>query len=99
MGTHSYIVCGKGNPESFNSCSHGAGRIVGRKEAKRTLNLEEEQKKMEGIVYGLHTEKELDEALGAYKDINVVKKNQQDLVDVVVELSPLGGIKGWRISG
>jgi tRNA-splicing ligase RtcB len=94
MGTHSYIVCGKGNPESFSSCSHGAGRAMGRKEAKRTLVLEDEQKKMEGIVHGLRTEKELDEAPGAYKNIDVVMHNQQDLVDVMVELTPLGVIKG-----
>ena len=44
QGTKSYIIKGKGNPESFNSCSHGAGRKMGRKEASRTLNLEEEIK-------------------------------------------------------
>ena len=94
MGTHSYIVEGLGNPESFMSCSHGAGRAMGRKEAKRVLNLEDEQKKMEGIVHGLRTDKELDEAPGAYKDIDVVMENQKDLAKIVVELSPLGVIKG-----
>lgn len=96
QGTHSYIVKGKGNPESFESCSHGAGRRMGRKEACRTLNLEEEQKKLndQGIVHGIRSIKDLDEASGAYKDIDVVMKNQTDLVDILVELTPMGVIKG-----
>jgi len=94
MGTSSYIVEGLGNPESFMSCSHGAGRAMGRKEAKRTLNLEEEQNKMSGIVHGLRTSNELDEAPGAYKDIDVVMENQKDLVKILVKLTPLGVIKG-----
>ena len=94
MGTKSYIVEGLGNPESFESCSHGAGRRMGRKEATRTLILEDEQKKMDGIVHGLRTQGDLDEAPGAYKDIDVVMKNQSDLVKTVVELTPLAVIKG-----
>lgn len=94
MGTNSYIVKGKGNEESFQSCSHGAGRKMGRKEATRTLNLADEQKKMEGIVHGLRTERELDEAPGSYKDIDAVMDNQKDLVEPVVKLKPLGVIKG-----
>jgi tRNA-splicing ligase RtcB len=94
MGTHSYLVKGLGNPESFESCSHGAGRRMGRKEASRTLNLEEEQKKMEGIVHGLRTVSDLDEAPGAYKDIGDVMAQQRDLVDIEVELTPLAVIKG-----
>jgi tRNA-splicing ligase RtcB len=94
MGAHSYIVEGLGNPESFMSCSHGAGRAMGRKEAKRVLNLEDEQKKMAGIVHGLRVENDLDEAPGAYKNIDVVMNNQSDLVKIVVTLSPLGSIKG-----
>lgn len=96
QGTHSYIVKGKGNPESFESCSHGAGRKMGRKEACRSLNLEEEQKKLndQGIVHGIRSEKDLDEASGAYKDIDVVMKNQTDLVEILVELTPMGVIKG-----
>ena len=94
MGTHSYIVEGLGNPDSFESCSHGAGRRMGRKEAGRVLNLEEEQAKMAGIVNGLRTVKDLDEAPGAYKDIDVVMENQKDLVKKVVELTPLASIKG-----
>jgi tRNA-splicing ligase RtcB (3'-phosphate/5'-hydroxy nucleic acid ligase) len=94
MGTSSYITEGLGNPESFESCSHGAGRRMGRKEAERTLSLEGEQKKMDGIVHGLRTTKELDESPGAYKDIDVVMENQKDLTKIVVKLSPLGSIKG-----
>jgi tRNA-splicing ligase RtcB len=94
MGTPSYIVRGKGNPESFESCSHGAGRTMGRKQAKRTLKLEEEQAKMEGIVGKPRSIADLDEAPGAYKDISKVMKNQEDLVDILVELRPLASIKG-----
>lgn len=96
QGTKSYIVRGKGNPESFNSCSHGAGRKMGRKEAERSLNLEEEVKKLDeqGILHAIRGVKDLDEASGAYKDIDVVMKNQEDLVEVLVELQPLGVIKG-----
>jgi tRNA-splicing ligase RtcB len=67
---------------------------MGRKEAGRVLNLEEEQAKMAGIVNGLRTVKDLDEAPGAYKDIDVVMENQKDLVKKVVELTPLASIKG-----
>ena len=96
QGSKSYIVRGKGNPESFNSCSHGAGRKMGRKEAERTLDLEEEKKKLDdmGVLHAIRGIGDLDEAPGAYKDINEVMKNQEDLVDVLVELTPLGVIKG-----
>jgi tRNA-splicing ligase RtcB len=96
QGTHSYIVRGKGNPDSFESCSHGAGRKMGRKEACRTLNLEEEKKKLDdqGIIHAIRHTNDLDEAAGAYKSIDVVMANQTDLVDVLVELSPMGVIKG-----
>ena len=94
QGTSSYIVEGLGNPESFNSCSHGAGRAMGRKQAKRTLNLEDELKKMEGVVHGIRSTNDLDEAPGSYKDIDVVMENQKDLVKIVTKLKPLGVIKG-----
>jgi len=94
MGSKSYIVEGLGNPESFESCSHGAGRRMGRKQAKRELNLEDEQAKMAGIIHGLRTEKELDEAPGAYKDIDEVMENQKELTKILVELHPLASIKG-----
>jgi tRNA-splicing ligase RtcB len=69
---------------------------MGRKQAERTLDLKEEIRKMDerGIVYGIRSAHELDEAPGAYKDIAEVMKHQSDLVDIWVELSPLGVIKG-----
>ena len=94
MGTKSYIVEGLGNEESFQSCSHGAGRKMGRNQAKKELSLADEQNKMSGIIHGLRTQKELDEAPGAYKDIDVVMENQTDLVKILVELRPLAVIKG-----
>jgi tRNA-splicing ligase RtcB (3'-phosphate/5'-hydroxy nucleic acid ligase) len=96
QGTHSYIVKGLGNPESFNSCSHGAGRKMGRKEAQRSLDLADEIAKMDaqGIIHGIRTIKDLDEASGAYKDVDVVMENQTDLVEIVTKLSPIAVIKG-----
>ena len=94
MGSSSYIVQGLGNPESFESCSHGAGRTLGRGQAKRELNLEEEQAKMAGIVSGLTSVDNLDEAPGSYKDISQVMANQSDLVEILVELRPLANVKG-----
>lgn len=96
QGTKSYIVRGLGNPESFTSCSHGAGRKMGRNEAKKTLNLQDEIKKLDdqGIIHGIRSINELDEASGAYKDIQDVMNNQNDLVEILVELTPLAVIKG-----
>jgi tRNA-splicing ligase RtcB (3'-phosphate/5'-hydroxy nucleic acid ligase) len=101
QGSPSYIVKGLGNRDSFMSCSHGAGRPFGRNEACKTLDLEEENKKMEGIVfdsYGVNTIKgkkypDLQESVGAYKDIDEVMTNQKDLVEIVTSLRPLGSIK------
>lgn len=94
QGTSSYIVKGKGNPESFMSCSHGAGRKMGRKQAQRELNYKDEVKKMEGVLHGMRGQQDLDEAPGSYKDIGIVMENQKDLVDILVELKPLAVIKG-----
>ena len=94
MGTSSYIVEGLGNVQSFMSCSHGAGRRMGRKEAIRTLNLAEEQAKMKGIIGAPRTQDELEEAPGAYKNIEDVMEQQKDLVKINVSLSPLAVIKG-----
>jgi tRNA-splicing ligase RtcB len=94
MGAKSYIVKGLGNPESFESCAHGAGRKMGRKHAIRSLDLETEQAKMQGILHGLRTRSALDEAPGAYKDIDEVMALQRDLVEIMVSLSPLASIKG-----
>jgi tRNA-splicing ligase RtcB len=96
QGTSSYIIRGKGNEESFMSCSHGAGRKMGRKQAERTLNLEEEKKKLDdkGILHAIRGASDLDEASGAYKPIEVVMEEQKDLVDIIVRLEPLAVIKG-----
>lgn len=95
QGTKSYVVEGKGNPESFMSCSHGAGRKMGRKQAQRELDLETEKKKLDdlGVIHSIRSKDDLDEAAGAYKDIDVVMKNQSDLVEILVELTPLAVIK------
>lgn len=96
QGTCSYIVEGKGNPESFMSCSHGAGRKMSRKKACEELDLESEKALLDeqGILHGIRGKKDLDEAPSAYKDIDVVMDNQKDLVEVKVKLKPLAVIKG-----
>lgn len=94
MGTSSYIVEGLGNPESFESCSHGAGRRMGRQEAIRTLDLKHEQEIMKDILGAPRTQNDLEEAPSAYKDILDVMENQKDLVKILVELKPLAVIKG-----
>ena len=96
QGTSSYIVEGLGNPDSFMSCSHGAGRKMGRKQAERTLILEDEVKLMndKGIIHAIRGRGDLDEAAGAYKDIQVVMAEQADLVKIVTRLEPMGVIKG-----
>ncbi|MGE0109499.1 MAG: RtcB family protein [Bdellovibrionales bacterium] len=96
QGTRSYIVRGLGNPNSFMSCSHGAGRKMGRRQAQRELNLEDEIKLLDdaGVLHSIRTTKDLDEAPSAYKDIDVVMQNQRDLVEVMTELRPLAVVKG-----
>ena len=96
QGTKSYIVEGLGNPDSFQSCSHGAGRLMSRTEAVRSLSLEDEVAKLEaqGIVHAIRGQKDLEEAAGAYKNIDEVMANQNDLVKIVTELSPVAVIKG-----
>jgi tRNA-splicing ligase RtcB len=96
QGSKSFIVIGKGNPESYSSCSHGAGRLMGRKQAQRSLDLATEKKRLDdlGVIHGLRTKKDLDEAVSAYKDINKVMANQEDLVEIAVELIPLAVMKG-----
>jgi tRNA-splicing ligase RtcB len=69
---------------------------MGRGQAQRNLNLEEEQARLnaKGIIHSVRNKQDLDEAPGSYKDIDVVMQEQQDLVDIVVKLEPLGVIKG-----
>ena len=97
QGSNSYIVEGLGNKESFMSCSHGAGRKMGRKEAKRNLSYSTEFEKIEAAgnfvstMFGIYN---LDEAPGAYKDIDEVMENQKDLVKIITKLNPLATVKG-----
>ena len=99
MGTASYIVKGLGNEESFMSCSHGAGRRMGRNDACRKLSVEDCNRAMQGIEFG-HWSRDrrgnldLSEAPQAYKDIDEVMAAQPDLVEVVAKVKPLGVIKG-----
>ena len=96
QGTKSYIVEGMGNPESFMSCSHGAGRLMSRAAAIRNLNLEEEIRKLDeqGIIHSIRNKSDLEEAASAYKEISQVMALQSDLVKIKVELTPLAVIKG-----
>jgi len=96
QGTKSYIVKGKGNPDSFNSCSHGAGRKMSRTKAKETLDLDTEIDLLnnQGIIHSIRGVGQLDEAPSAYKDISKVMENQKDLVKILIELSPIAVIKG-----
>lgn len=103
MGTPSYIVRGLGNPESFMSCSHGAGRVMGRLEASRSLTPRACNAAMQGIVHDrwntIRRGKEkgmpdLGEAPQAYKDIDAVISSEVDLISPVVKLRPLAVVKG-----
>jgi tRNA-splicing ligase RtcB (3'-phosphate/5'-hydroxy nucleic acid ligase) len=99
MGTSSYIVRGLGTPDSFQSSSHGAGRVMGRNDANRRLTYEEVRLAMKGIVFdtwprGRKGKFDLSEAPQAYKDIDAVMEAQKDLVEVMVKLRPLGVVKG-----
>lgn len=96
QGTCSYITEGLGNPESFNSCSHGAGRRLSRTRARLELSLEEEVTRLEqmGIVHAVRYKEDLDEATGAYKNIDEVMAAQSDLVKIRTKLLPIAVIKG-----
>ena len=93
MGTTSYIVEGKGYAESFTSAPHGAGRVLSRRKAKNTLDFAEFQAQMAGIECHI-SEKQLDEAPGAYKPIDVVLNDARDMIEVRHTLTPILNIKG-----
>ncbi|MVW58837.1 RtcB family protein [Massilia sp. NEAU-DD11] len=93
MGARSYIVRGKGNPESFHSCSHGAGRTMSRTEAKRRYSVDDQVRATEGV----ECRKDagvIDEIPMAYKDIDAVMEAQSDLVEVVHTLKQIVCVKG-----
>jgi len=107
MGTSSYIVTGTDNEASFNSCSHGAGRLMSRTAARGKINRKDGQFKSEGILTVEDFKKDmegvfshdidrshLDEAPRAYKNIDEVMENQKDLVKIITKLTPILNVKG-----
>lgn len=95
MGTGSYIVKGRGASDSWQSCSHGAGRRMSRTAAKKQIQQEDFEKVMEGIVCDTVAAVR-DEAPQAYKDLSVVLQHQTDLVEVEHRLLPLLNVKGYE---
>jgi tRNA-splicing ligase RtcB (3'-phosphate/5'-hydroxy nucleic acid ligase) len=93
MGARSFIVRGLGNPDSFCSCAHGAGRAMSRNEAKRRFTLEDHRHATEGVECRKDAAV-IDETPAAYKDINAVMAAQDDLVEVVHTLRQVLCVKG-----
>jgi tRNA-splicing ligase RtcB len=93
MGARSYIVNGKGNAHSYDSCAHGAGRKYGRKEAMRRFTVEDLKAQTEGVECRKDAAV-LDELPSAYKPIDEVMANQADLVEVLFELKQVLCVKG-----
>lgn len=93
MGTKSYIVKGLGNPESFNSCSHGAGRKMSRTEARKTFSLEDLKAQTTGVECRKDVDV-IDEIPGSYKNIDQVMEDQMDLVIPVYVLKQILCVKG-----
>lgn len=93
MGAKSFIVCGKGHPESFCSCSHGAGRVMSRSQAKKQFTVADHEKATEGVECR-KDEGVIDETPAAYKNIDAVMLAQADLVDIVHTLKQVVCVKG-----
>jgi len=93
MGARSYIVRGKGSAESFESCAHGAGRRMSRKQAQKRFSTDDLQRQTEGVICR-KDRGVIDEIPGAYKDIDEVMANQSDLVEVVHTLKQVLCVKG-----
>lgn len=93
MGARSYIVNGKGNPDSFTSCAHGAGRRMSRTTAEKTFTEADLAKQTDGVICR-KDKGVVDEIPGAYKDIDMVMANQADLVDVLHRLKQVVCVKG-----
>ena len=93
MGTRSYVVRGKGNPDSFHSAPHGAGRRMSRRQARESFTMEDFDRSMEGISVRRDAAF-LDELPGAYKNIDDVMEQSRDLVDVVHEFRQVLSVKG-----
>jgi tRNA-splicing ligase RtcB len=93
MGTKSFVVRGLGNPASFESASHGAGRRMSRTEARRRFTVADLRDQTDGVE--CRKDKDvIDEAPKAYKDIDDVMAAQQDLVEIVAELKQIVCVKG-----
>jgi len=93
MGARSFIVRGKGNPESFNSCSHGAGRMMSRNEAKKKFTVDDHIRMTEGVECRKDADV-IDETPGAYKPIDAVMEAQSDLVEILHTLRQVVCVKG-----
>jgi len=93
MRDGSFIVRGLGNEESMCSSSHGAGRVLSRSQAMKTLDIDQFHKDMVGVVTN-HNDKTLDESPRAYKNIFEVMALQKDLVEVIDRSIPILNIKG-----
>ncbi|MCG7499172.1 RtcB family protein [Vibrio sp. Of7-15] len=93
MGARSFIVRGLGNPDSFNSCSHGAGRVMSRTQAKKVYNIDDQVKATAGVECRKDASV-IDEIPHAYKDIEKVMDAQKDLVEVVHTLKQVVCVKG-----
>lgn len=93
MGAKSFIVRGKGNPDSFTSCSHGAGRTMSRTKAKKLFTVEDQVRATEGVECRKDADV-IDEIPMAYKDIDAVMAAQSDLVEVVYTLKQIVCVKG-----
>jgi tRNA-splicing ligase RtcB len=95
MGTNSFIVTGTGNPASYQSSAHGAGRAMSRRQAKDQFTEEDLEAAMAGKTWNQGTGRALvDEIPGAYKDIHRVMEDQADLVEVTHELNQILNYKG-----
>ncbi len=93
MGAKTYIVRGLGNEESFQSCSHGAGRVMSRKKAKESITLKEHREATRGVE--CRKDKDvIDESPKAYKDIDAVMEAQKDLVEIISTLKQVVCVKG-----
>lgn len=93
MGARSYIVRGLGNPESFESCSHGAGRVMSRTAARKHFSLADHEAATAGVECRKDAEV-IDETPAAYKDIDAVMEAQRDLVEIVHTLKQVVCVKG-----
>ena len=96
-GVRAHPVCirwSQGNPDSWESCSHGAGRRMSRTRAKRTIGQRRFEATVQGVVCDVHPSLR-DEAPDAYKDLDTVMGNQEALIEVVHRLLPMVNVKGF----